>query len=485
MSVLHDGHVRNGNSHTLSPDYPPPPLRDIEAEQNLLGLLLSRPNKLAELHWFRTDYFDDALHQAIYEQLLRMASAGGPIDAARLKSWADTVPPIEAQNRTLTCFQYLQRMMAFAPVGLSMRGFAEAVRDCWQRRQLAGIGQDIADGLQRGVEIPTIIKHVQDMAFDLSEQGNVRNTRVSVAEAMTRAIDAMNDAYQNGGRIRGVSTGLADLDAKIGGLGNSDLIVLAGRPAMGKTALAMTMSKAAARSGKHVLFFSQEMSAEQIAMRMISEHSALNGERLRRGQFSDNEFRMAYEAAQELGKLPIVFEEAGAISASQVALHARRAALQKRLDLIVIDYLQLMGSDGRVENRTQELTKTTMALKALAKSLDVPILLLSQLSRDVEKRADKKPQLSDLRESGSIEQDADLVLFVFRDDYYLSQQEPSESDLEAYTAWQKRMHESAGVAEVIAAKNRHGSTGIIKLAFDGERTSFADLARENRYAQTR
>jgi replicative DNA helicase len=291
------------------------------------------------------------------------------------------------------------------------------------------------------------------------------------------AVEAANRAYQTHGEIDGVKTGFFDLDAKLGGLSNGNLIILAGRPSMGKTALATNIAANVAKTGDHVHFFSQEMTALELGQRQLSEYSEVASDRIRTGNITESDFRKISEAARRLSGLSMTIDETGANTISAIATKARRIKRTKKTKLLIVDYLQIMGTAGKGGNRVNDITEITVGLKALAKDLDLPIIALSQLSREVEKRENKRPLLSDLRESGSIEQDADVVMFVFREEYYVERMKPDARDMGAIADWSQKMTDIAGKAEVIIGKQRHGSVGTVEMAFDGARTRFSDLAR--------
>jgi replicative DNA helicase len=307
-----------------------------------------------------------------------------------------------------------------------------------------------------------------------------------------------SQAYQRDGGLSGLSTGMRDLDRALGGLQRSDLIILAGRPSMGKTALATNIAFNVAKAyktqmgaggieevtdGAVIGFFSLEMSAEQLATRIISEQAQLSSEKIRRGLITEDEFHRLVRATQELQSLPLYIDHTGGISIAQLAARARKLKRQRNVGLLVVDYLQLLaGSKRSGEGRVQEITEITTGLKALAKELEVPVIALSQLSRQVENREDKRPQLSDLRESGSIEQDADVVMFVFREEYYVQRREPTITKVEEHQKWQDEMDQVQGIGEVIIGKQRHGPTGTVRLQFTAEFTRFSDLADDRRIA---
>jgi replicative DNA helicase len=338
------------------------------------------------------------------------------------------------------------------------------------------------------------IEDAERRLFDLAERGKYDGGFHAFETALLSAIDMASAAYKRDGHLSGLATGLDDLDRLMGGLQPSDLVILAGRPAMGKTALATNMAFNIARSwegevqpdgsmktvnGGIVGFFSLEMSSEQLATRIVAEQSEVPSADIRRGKISEQQFARIVDAAREMQRIPLYVDQTGGLSVGQLAARARRLKRQRGLDLLIVDYLQLLvGSSRRAsENRVQEITEITTTLKALAKELAVPILALSQLSRQVENRDDKRPQLADLRESGSIEQDADVVMFVFREEYYLKNKEPKPGTID-HQQWQDAMSTVHGVAEVIIGKQRHGPTGTVQLHFEDSLTKFSNLARD-------
>jgi replicative DNA helicase len=366
------------------------------------------------------------------------------------------------------------------------------------RRALIGIGEAMVNvAYDAPVELgpQNQIEDAERRLYELAETGRYDGGFQRFAQALTTAVEMAAHAYQRDGKLSGLATGLRDLDRMMGGLQHSDLIILAGRPGMGKTALATNLAYNVAKAwrgevkadgrvdsvdGGIVGFFSLEMSAEQLATRIISEQTEIPSNRIRRGEIETGDFDRIAEAAREMETIPLYIDETGGLSIAQLAARARRLKRQKGLDLLVIDYIQLLSGSGKraAEGRVQEVTEITTSLKALAKEMNVPILALSQLSRQVENRDDKRPQLSDLRESGSIEQDADVVMFVFREEYYLRNREP-RAGTEEHFKWQAEMEAVHGKAEVIIGKQRHGPTGTVPLHFKADVTRFADLANED------
>ncbi len=402
----------------------------------------------------------------------------------------------------MTVAQYLARLAAEATTIINAQDYGRTIYELALRRDLIGIGEDMVNvAYDAPVDFAprAQIEDAERRLYELAEQGRYDGGFQKFSQALTIAVDMAAAAYNRDGKLSGISTGLRDLDTRMGGLQRSDLIVLAGRPGMGKTSLATNIAYNVARAytyelapdGTHktvnggiVGFFSCEMSADQLATRIIAECTGIPSSSIRRGGISEADFDVIRDHAVELQTLPFYVDETGGISISQLTARARRLKRQKGLDLLIIDYIQLLqGSGKRSDNRVQEVTEITTNLKALAKELSVPIIALSQLSRQVENRDDKRPQLSDLRESGSIEQDADVVIFVYREEYYLQNKEPRPGTPE-YEKWQTEMDLAHGKAEVIIGKQRHGPTGSVELHFDANITKFGDLATDG-YVPTR
>jgi replicative DNA helicase len=398
----------------------------------------------------------------------------------------------------LTAPQYLARLAAEATTVINAADYGRTIYDLATRRSLIGIGEDIVNA---AYDSPSDsrpqdqIEEAERSLYGLAETGRYDGGFQRFAQALSTAVEMAAHAYQRDGKLSGLATGLRDLDRMMGGLQKSDLVILAGRPGMGKTALATNVAYNVAKAweggvradgriestnGGIVGFFSLEMSAEQLATRIISEQSEIASYRIRRGEIEPSDFDRIAAAAREIEQLPLYIDETGGLSIAQLAARARRLKRQRGLDLLVIDYIQLLQGSARraAEGRVQEVTEITTSLKALAKELNIPILALSQLSRQVENRDDKRPQLSDLRESGSIEQDADVVLFVFREEYYLRNKEPRPGSQE-YFDWQTEMEKVHGRAEVIIGKQRHGPTGTVALQFKADVTRFSDLAEND------
>ena len=472
---------------------------NLEAEQALLGAILvnneahDRVSSFLEPH-----HFYDPLHQQIYEVTSKLIASGKQATPITLKTFFESAEPIDAG---LTVPQYLGRLAANAATIINARDYGRTIHDLAVRRGLILIGEDVVNAAYDSpVDFPPKeqIEEAESRLFALAETDKYGHGFLGFNAALTHAIEMANNAYQRDGGLSGVATGLKDLDGKMGGLQPSDLLIIAGRPSMGKTALAtniaFNIARARARSlgqrpelkpddpahdGAVVGFFSLEMSAEQLATRILSEQAGIPSERIRRGMIDEGEFKRLVEVSQEMTNLSLFIDQTGGITIAQLAARARRLKRQHGLGVVVVDYLQLLAGSARRANegRVQEVSEITTGLKALAKELNVPIVALSQLSRAVENREDKRPQLADLRESGSIEQDADVVMFVYREEYYLERIKPQEGTME-FQDWMAKMQLVSGKAEVIIGKQRHGPVGTVQLQFEANVTRFSDLARE-------
>src|SRR6476661_7182052 len=476
------------------PTYRAPP-HNIEAEQALLGAILVNNEAFYRVSDFlEPKHFLEGIHQRIFELSASLIRAGKLATPVTLKTFL----PIDLDIAGLTVNQYLARLAAEATTIINAEDYGRTIYDLSIRRDLITIGEDMVNLAYEAPVDATPQTHIEDAErklFELAETGRFDTGFLRFTQALTTAVDMAARAYQREERLSGLATGLRDLDKYMGGLQKSDLIVIAGRPGMGKTALATNIAYNVAHSfqpetkadgtveavdGGRVGFFSLEMSAEQLATRIISEQTEIASSTIRRGQITDADFEKIVAFSRTMQDLHLYIDETGGISIAQLAARARRLKRQRGLDLLVIDYIQLMqGTSARAaQNRVQEITEITTGLKALAKELAVPIIALSQLSRQVEQREDKRPQLSDLRESGSIEQDADVVMFVFREEYYVERAKPSEGDAK-FLEWQQKYASVCGKAEVIVGKQRHGPVGSVSLAFEGQYTRFGDLAKED------
>ncbi len=467
---------------------------NLEAEQALLGAILINNEALDRVSGFLSpDHFFDPLHGRIYETLATLIHAGKTATPITVKTFFENAEPIDAN---MTVPQYLGRLAANATTIINAAEYGRTVYDLATRRALIIIGEDMVNTAYESAvdHAPKAqIEEAESRLYSLAEQNKYGQGFETFRSALTNAIEMANSAFQRSGHLSGAATGLTDLDNKLGGLQRSDLIILAGRPSMGKTALATNIAYNVAKAyrgarradgsmettdGGIVGFFSLEMSSEQLATRILSEQAEIGSEKIRRGMIEEAEFRKLSEVAAEMSRIPLFIDQTGGLTVAQLAARARKLKRQHGLDMLVVDYLQLLsGSKSRSDNRVQEITEITTGLKALAKELNVPVIALSQLSRQVENREDKRPQLSDLRESGSIEQDADVVMFVFREEYYIERTKPAEGTPE-FADWMTKMSQASGKAEVIIGKQRHGPVGTVELSFEGQFTRFGNLARD-------
>ena len=488
----------DSNVLKLAPDPATPAYRvaphNIEAEQSVLGAILVNNDAFYRISDFlEPKHFFEPIHQAIFETASSLIRAGKLATPVTLKTFIGA----DIDLGGMTAGQYLARLAAEATTIINAHDYGRNIYELALRRDLIGIGTDMVNvAFDAPVDFAprAQIEDAERRLYELAESGRYDGGFQKFSQAMKIALDMAANAFQRDGRLSGIATGLRDLDAKMGGLQKSDLIVVAGRPGMGKTALATNIGYNIARAyrselqpdgtgktvnGGVVGVFSCEMSAEQLATRILAEQTGIASSSIRRGGISSAEFDRIRDHTIELEHLPLFVDETGGLSISQLTARARRLKRQKGLDLVIVDYIQLLqGSGRRSDNRVQEVTEITTSLKALAKDLNVPVIAVSQLSRQVENRDDKRPQLSDLRESGSIEQDADVVLFVYREEYYLQNKEPKLGTPE-YEKWQLDMSLVHGQAEVIIGKQRHGPTGTVKLQFEGQFTRFSDLAQDS------
>lgn len=488
------------NAHHVQEQAAPEAPYNIEAEQALLGAILVNNEAFYRVADFiEPKHFYEPVHQKIFELCEQGIRAGRTVTPVTLK----TVLPADGKVASLTIQQYLSRLAVESTTIINSYDYGLIVRDLADKRELHNIALDISARVMDWRETApasTIIEDTESRLLELTHIESAKGGFMRFEDAAKDAIDLAAIAYQRDGHLSGLSTGIRDLDKLTGGLQKSDLVIVAGRPGMGKSALAMNIAYNVAsdyrgvpkpdgtietKSGGQVGFFSLEMSAEQLATRVLSERAAVPSSRIRRGEISEQEFTALATTAQAISRIPIFIEESGGLSIAQLVSRARRLRRQKGLDLMIVDYIQLLSGShkqGYSTNRTGEVTEITTKLKALAKELNIPIIALSQLSRAVESRDDKRPQLSDLRESGSIEQDADVVMFVYREEYYLKNREPKEAGDEWYK-WETALKEAEGKADIIIGKQRHGPTGTVNLAFDAQFTRFSDLAQQDRYPE--
>lgn len=483
--------------------------QNVEAEAALLGALMI-DNRLAEdiQLKLRPEHFYEPLHGRIYEQILRL------LDKNMIASPVTLRPLFEQDEemKELGGPAYLAQLTGSGAAIIGARDFAEQIYDLALLRALVGVGREMVEqALDTSDEVDpkSQIENAESALYRVAEEGGGESSVKSFAQASTLAIKMAEKALNSGGGLSGITTGLESVNAKTGGMHHSDLIILAGRPGMGKSSLATNIGFAAAErylqdmedgiepeksAGAAVAFFSLEMSADQLATRILAEQSRISSETLRMGKITQEEFKSLARASAKLQNVPFYIDDTPGLTIAALRTRARRLKRQKGIGLIIVDYLQLLQGAGKNnnDNRVQEISEISRGLKTLAKELNVPVMALSQLSRAVEQRENKRPQLADLRESGSIEQDADIVMFIYREEYYLAFQKPTEAtdgddakDVAAFLAWQESMAKKYGLAELIVAKQRHGSTGTLDLHFEARFTRFSDRADQGRTAEIR
>ena len=451
---------------------------NIEAEQAVLGSLLVSNEIFDEVNQIISgDNFYDPMHQKIFDAINNLIFRGMLANPITLKNY------FEEEKDDLNIPEYLVKITKFSTSVRQAVEYSKIIYDMFVRRELVKISEQTVDNaklIELDINGQTIIENTEKSLYELAEKGSFNSNLVKFDEAMKQTIEMASAAYKNEEGIVGVPTGLRDLDDKLGGLHQSDLIIIAGRPSMGKTSLATNIAFNAAQklqdSGKKssIAFFSLEMSSEQLSTRIISEQARISSNDIRRGRISDDQFDKFLETSKNIAELPLFIDETPAISIAAMSNRARRIKRLHGLDMIIVDYIQLMrGNFNNKDGRVQEISQITQGLKAIAKELGVPVVALSQLSRQVEQRDDHKPQLADLRESGSIEQDADVVMFVYREGYYLSRKEPREATVE-HAEWQAKMNEVAHLAQIIIGKQRHGPIGNVTLEFEERFTKFKD-----------
>ena len=450
---------------------------NIEAEQSVIGSILTQNEIFDEITGIISDKnFFDPLHQKIFESIQNLIYKGLLANPITLKNY------FENENDDLNVPEYLIKITKFSTSSRQAIEYSKIIYDMFVRRELIKISENIIDTAKLNdinINGKSIIENSERILYDLAEKGSFNANIIKFDEAVRQTIDMASSAYKNEEGIVGVPTGLRDLDDRLGGLHKSDLVIIAGRPAMGKTALATNIAFNAATNIQKtnrkscIAFFSLEMSSEQLSTRILAEQSRIKSNDIRRGKISEEQFEQFLETSKNISELPLYIDETPAITIASLSNRARRIKRLYGLDMVVIDYIQLMRATNFKEGRVQEISEITQGLKALAKELAVPVLALSQLSRAVETRDDKRPILSDLRESGSIEQDADVVMFVYREGYYLKNKEPRPATVE-HAEWQAKMNEISHLAELIIGKQRHGPTGKITLEFEEMFTKFND-----------
>ena len=495
-------------AQTATPSLP----QNVEAEAALLGALMIDNRLVEDVQLkLKAHHFFEPLHGRIYDAILKLTDKNMVANPVTLR------PSFEADEamKEVGGPAYLAQLSGSGAAIIGAKDFAQQIYDLALLRALIGVGRDLVEGaLDTSEDVAPLqqIEKAETELYRVAEEGGAEGKAKSFGEATKLAVEMAERALNSGGHLSGFTTGLDALNSKIGGLHKSDLIIVAGRPGMGKSALGTNMAFAAAQrflrdsadgvsadkaAGAPAALFSLEMSADQLATRILSEQSGITSENLRTGRITQQEFRELARAAAELEGLPLYIDDTPGLTIAALRTRARRLKRQKNIGVIVVDYLQLLQGTGKSgnENRVQEISEISRGLKQLAKELDVPVIGLSQLSRAVEQREDKRPQLSDLRESGSIEQDADIVLFIYREDYYLKGSEiemPTPDEAHAnldkvskYEEWKQKYDAAAGKAEIIVAKQRHGSTGIVRVRFDGRTTKFSDAADESHLPEMR
>lgn len=467
---------------------------NIEAEQALLGALLVNNDVYDRVAGIINEtHFYDPVHGRIFETAASRIQKNALASPVTLKGFLEKDEGLQELGGPT----YLVRLAGASISIFAAKDYAQLIYDLSIRRKLIEIGHEISEKAHKfedNSEPQDQIVDAEQRLYSLAEQGKVDGGFQSFLRALHQAVDVANAAYLRDGGMAGISTGLIDLDKKLGGLHPSDLLILAGRPSMGKTSLATNVAFNIAKAYKEgqrpdgtvgaveggvVGFYSLEMSSEQLAARILSEAAEVPSEQIRRGEMSEDEFRRFIEAAKDLETCPLYIDDTPALPISALAARARRLKRQHGLDVLMVDYLQLVRPASAKDSRVNEVSEITQGLKAIAKELNIPVIALSQLSRQVESRDDKRPQLSDLRESGSIEQDADVVMFVFREEYYKEREKPGDHDVEAMMKWQEEMSHLHGKAEVIIGKQRHGPIGSVDLSFEGQFTRFGNLVKAN------
>ena len=469
-----------------------------EAEQALLGALLYDNEVYHRISGIvQAKHFYNPIHVRIFDSIAVLIERGNLADAIVLKNRF-------SQDETLVDIggvEYLALLLDNAPPGSTAPEYAKLILDMSMRRELIRLADEMkgeATNPDSETDSQAQINKAESQLYSLAELGGTQSGFVSFENALIKSIEMASAAFSRDGHLSGTSTGLIDLDRQLGGMHRSDLIILAGRPSMGKTSLATNIAFNIAKKFKRerddngiektteggvVGFFSLEMSSEQLATRLLAEHSQVPSHKIRRGDITAEQYEHIRDSADEINRIPLHIDDTGGISIGALSARARRLKRMVGLDMIVVDYLQLLTGGAGMNsstNRVQEVSMITQGLKALAKELDIPVLALAQLSRQVEQRDDKRPQLSDLRESGSIEQDADVVMFVYREEYYVARSEPSEGT-EEHLKWQEDMEQLHGKAEVIIGKQRHGPIGTVKLSFNPDLTKFSNLAQDDRF----
>lgn len=471
-------------SQTQNPHYRVLPHNE-EAEQALLGALLVDNRAYEKIADFlKADHFYMPVHQRIFMAVIQFIDRGQTASPVTLKGYFEK----DADLKDTGGGAYLADLAGSIVSIINVADYGQTIYELYMRRQLIELGEEVVNesyDLKLETSAQDTIEMAETKLFSLAESGDTKGGFVTLRDSVLVSIDIAEKAFKTKGNVTGVTTGLRDMDKQLGGLHPSDLVILAGRPSMGKTALATNLAYNAAKryadtggkEGGRVGFFSLEMSSDQLATRILADCANISGHAIKRGDIKQEDFQKFVAASQQLSRVPLFIDDSAALTIGGVRTRARRLKRQHGLEMLVVDYLQLLRGSGSRQseaNRVQEVSEITRGLKAIAKELNIPVLALSQLSRSVESREDKRPMLSDLRESGSIEQDADVVMFVYREEYYLSRAEP-EIGTEKYQKWQERMAQAHSIGECIIAKARHGPIGTVRMHFDSHVTRFSDL----------
>ncbi len=481
------GHASAGDNtigQDNNPHYRASP-NNVEAEQGLLGSLLVNNGayeKIGDL--LKPEHFFMPVHQRIFTAINQFIDRGQNASPVTLKGYFEK----DEDLADLGGGAYLADLAASIVSVINVRDYAQTIYELYMRRQLISLGEDIVNESHEqtlDAEAMDIVETAESKLFSLAESGEVKGGFVSLRDSVMVSIEVAEKAFKTKGHVTGFTTGLRDMDKQLGGFHPSDLLILAGRPSMGKTALstniayntARTYAETGGKEGARVGFFSLEMSSDQLATRILADCADMSGHAIKQGDIKQEDFQRFVKASQTLSKVPLYIDDTPALTIGAVRTRARRLKRQYGLDMLIVDYLQLLrgsGSKQSESNRVQEVSEITRGLKAIAKELHIPVLALSQLSRAVEQREDKRPMLSDLRESGSIEQDADVVMFVYREEYYLHRSEP-EMGTDKHLQWQESCERALNIGECIVAKARHGPIGSVRMQFDGSKTRFSDL----------
>lgn len=481
-SIDTSSHVNDSNDPTVR-TLP----HNIEAEQALLGAILEDNRILEEFSdYLRAENFFVPVHQRIYDAVLKIIDRGQNADSVTLKAYFEQDDDLKDVGGA----DYISDLASSVISIINAKNYAQIIYDMFIRRELIAIGRDVVnDAFEQDIDTDsqTALEGAEKKLYNLAEQGgNNAGGFMTMKDAVSVSIEIAEKAFKTDGNVTGVTSGLRDFDKKLGGLQPSDLLILAARPAMGKTSLAVNVAYNAAHAfaksggteGGRVGVISLEMSADQLATRLLSSLAGIPSEKLRTGTFTADEFYRLKDCAGWLSQIPLFIDDTPSQTITAVRTRARRMKRKHGLEMLIVDYLQLLrgsGSKQGNENRVLEVSEITRGLKAIAKELQIPVIALSQLSRGVESREDKRPLLSDLRESGSIEQDADVVMFIYREEYYLQNAEPDVGDTQKHAEWTDKMAKAKNIAQVIIAKSRHGSTGAVDLKFEGHITQFSDL----------